>query len=195
VKQIPKAEANLGEFEQLVLLAMTRLGPEAYGATIRRDIESRTGRDLAISAVYITLDRLEVKGLVRSRIGEPTPHRGGRRRKHFIVLPAGRRAISVRLPRVRTDGRRTGTHLMPRLLRSNGEQAPRLALWILRLRLPVEDREFAIGDLEEEFDDRVQRDGSAGAAAGTGARRFAVSSLDRPCDINKRTAARTFFEA
>ncbi len=91
---MPKTDANLGEFEQLVLLAMIRLGPEAYGATIRREIEARTGRDLAISAVYITLDRLEVKGLVRSRIGEPTAQRGGRRRKHFIVLPAGRRAIA-----------------------------------------------------------------------------------------------------
>jgi PadR family transcriptional regulator PadR len=94
VKQITKPEAILGDFEQLVLLALVRLGPEAYGATIRREIEARTGRDLAISAVYITLDRLEVKGLVRSRVGEPTPQRGGRRRKHFVVLPAGRRAIA-----------------------------------------------------------------------------------------------------
>jgi len=94
VKQITKAESALGEFEQLVLLALVRLGPEAYGATIRREIEARTGRDLAISAVYITLDRLEVKGLVRSRIGDPTPQRGGRRRKHFVILPVGRRAIA-----------------------------------------------------------------------------------------------------
>ena len=94
VKQIAKATAVLGEFEQLVLLALVRLGPEAYGATIRREIEARTGRELAISAVYITLDRLEVKGLVRSRIGDPTPQRGGRRRKHFVILPAGRRAIA-----------------------------------------------------------------------------------------------------
>jgi PadR family transcriptional regulator, regulatory protein PadR len=94
VKQIAKAEVALGEFEQLVLLALVRLGPDAYGATIKREIEVRTGRELAISAVYITLDRLEVKGLVRSRIGEPTPQRGGRRRKHFVILPAGRRAIT-----------------------------------------------------------------------------------------------------
>jgi DNA-binding PadR family transcriptional regulator len=84
----------LGEFEQLVLIALVRLGPDAYGATIRRDIESRTGRDLAISAVYVTLERLETKGLVRSRIGEPTPERGGRRRKHYELLPAGRRAVA-----------------------------------------------------------------------------------------------------
>ena len=89
-----KPEAILGEFEQLVLLALIRLGPEAYGATIRREIEARTGRDLAISAVYITLNRLELKGLVRSRVGDPTPQRGGRRRKHFVILPAGRRAIA-----------------------------------------------------------------------------------------------------
>ncbi len=85
----------LGEFEQLVLLALMRLGPDAYGATIRREIEARTGRDLAISAVYVTLERLEIKGLVKSRIGDPTPQRGGRRRKHFAVQPAGRRAITV----------------------------------------------------------------------------------------------------
>ena len=93
---VPRAVASiqLGEFEQLVLLALMRLGPDAYGAAIRREIEARTGRDLAISAVYVTLYRLEVKGLVRSRIGEPTPQRGGRRRKHFVLLPAGRRAIT-----------------------------------------------------------------------------------------------------
>src|SRR5215213_10223090 len=84
----------LGEFEQIVLLAMVRLGPDAYGATIRREIEARTGRELAISAVYITLERLENKGFVKSRVGEPTPQRGGRRRKHFALLPAGQRAIT-----------------------------------------------------------------------------------------------------
>ena len=94
VSHMAKSDLVLGEFEQLVLLALVRLGPDAYGATIRREIEARTGRDLAISAVYVTLDRLEVKGLVRSRVGEPTPQRGGRRRKHFILLPAGRRAIA-----------------------------------------------------------------------------------------------------
>jgi PadR family transcriptional regulator PadR len=83
----------IGEFEQVVLLALIRLGADTYGAAIRREIEARTGRELAISAVYITLDRLESKGFVRSRIGDPTPQRGGRRRKHFTLLPAGRRAI------------------------------------------------------------------------------------------------------
>jgi PadR family transcriptional regulator, regulatory protein PadR len=83
----------LGEFEQLVLLALVRLGPDAYGATVRREIEAHAGRELSISAVYTTLQRLEQKGLVRSRMGEPTPERGGRRRKHFVLLPAGQRAL------------------------------------------------------------------------------------------------------
>ena len=67
----------LGEFEQLLLIALVRLGPDAYGATIRREIESRTARRLSISAVYTTLERLEQKGLVRSWIGDPTPQRAG----------------------------------------------------------------------------------------------------------------------
>jgi DNA-binding PadR family transcriptional regulator len=86
-------EQALGEFEQLVLMAVVRLDGAAYGATIRRDIEERTGRRLAISAVYTTLERLEQKGCVRSWIGEPTAERGGRRRKHFALKPAGARAL------------------------------------------------------------------------------------------------------
>jgi len=78
-----------------VLLALLQLGPDAYGATIRREIEERTGRELAISAVYTTLQRLEHKGLVRSRVGEPLPERGGRRRKHFELLPLGARALKT----------------------------------------------------------------------------------------------------
>lgn len=85
----------LGDFEQLVLLALLRLGPDAYGATIRREIEERTGRELGISAVYTTLQRLEQKGLVRSRVGDPLPERGGRRRKHFELLPLGARALKA----------------------------------------------------------------------------------------------------
>src|SRR5262247_3136683 len=85
----------LGDFEQLVLLALVRLGPGAYGATIRREIEDRTGRELGISAVYTTLQRLEQKGFVRLRHGEPVPERGGRRRKHVELLPAGARALKA----------------------------------------------------------------------------------------------------
>jgi len=82
-----------GDFEQLVLLSIFRLGPDAYGATIKRDIEMRTGRSLAISAVYVTIARLEEKKLVRTSIGEPLAERGGRRRKHVRLLAAGERAV------------------------------------------------------------------------------------------------------
>ena len=90
----PLSSTPLADFEQLVILALFRLGPGAYGATVRREIEARTGRDLAISAVYVTLTRLEDKGLVRSHVGEPTPQRGGRRRKYYMLLPTGRRALA-----------------------------------------------------------------------------------------------------
>ena len=86
-------DTRLGDFEQLVLIAVVRLGDGAYGATIRREIEERTGRRLSISAVYTALDRLERKGCVRSRVGEPTPERGGRRRKYFALQPHGARAL------------------------------------------------------------------------------------------------------
>jgi len=85
----------LGEFEQLVLIALVRLGSDAYGATVRREIESRAGREVSISAVYTTLERMEQKGLVRSWIGEPTAQRGGRRRRHFEMLPLGARALKT----------------------------------------------------------------------------------------------------
>lgn len=96
----------VGEFEHLVLLAVLRLGDDAYGATIRREIEQRTGRELSISATYITLTRLEAKGLVRSWIGEPTAERGGRRRKYVALRPLGRKELarSVRAFRVMAEG-------------------------------------------------------------------------------------------
>lgn len=79
----------LGELEQLVLLAILALGDDAYGASIQREIESRTGKDVAVGAIYTALDRLESRGAVASRIGAPTPERGGRRRKHYRLLPVG----------------------------------------------------------------------------------------------------------
>lgn len=86
-------DAALGEFEQLVLIAIVRLEADGYGATIRRDIETRTSRRLSISAVYTTLERLELKGCVRSWVGEPTAERGGRRRKHFELTALGARSL------------------------------------------------------------------------------------------------------
>ena len=83
----------LGEFEQLVLLALLRLGNGAFGAAIHREIVSRTSRDVPAAAVYVTLDRLEAKKMVVSYIGTPTAQRGGRRRKHYLLDTAGQRAL------------------------------------------------------------------------------------------------------
>lgn len=85
--------AQLGDFEQLVLLGVLRLDDDAYGANIRQEIHARSGRDVSINAVYTTLDRLEAKGLLRSWTGEPTAQRGGRRRKFYAVKPAGLAAM------------------------------------------------------------------------------------------------------
>ncbi len=87
-----KASA-LGDFEQLVLLGVLRLADGAYGAAIRQEIHARSGRDVSINAVYTTLERLEGKGLLRSWEGDPTPQRGGRRRKFYALRPAGVAAL------------------------------------------------------------------------------------------------------
>lgn len=79
--------ASLGEFEQLVLLACLRLGPDAYAVPIIGEIAARTGRSASHAAVYVALKRLEKKGLVSSRMGEPVAERGGRSKRHFEVLP------------------------------------------------------------------------------------------------------------
>src|SRR5690349_19420762 len=83
----------LGSLEHVVLLAVMRLGSDAYGMTVRREIESTTGRDISIGAVYATLVRLESKGLVKSHIGEPTAERGGRAKRHVSLTAAGKRAL------------------------------------------------------------------------------------------------------
>ena len=88
------ATVTLGEFEQIVLLAILRLGEEAYGVSIRAEIAVCTGRETAPGALYTTLDRLEDKGLVRSRLGDPTPERGGRAKRYFTVTDAGARAVA-----------------------------------------------------------------------------------------------------
>ena len=84
---------SLGEFEQIVLLAVARLGDEAYGTTIRREIDRRVGRDVSVGALYATLERLETKGLVRTRDGEPTAQRGGRAKRFYALSAAGVRAL------------------------------------------------------------------------------------------------------
>jgi DNA-binding PadR family transcriptional regulator len=97
----PGTRPPLGEFEQITLLALLRLEPDAYGASMQREIEARTGRPVLLSAVYTTLDRLERKGLVRSWIGEPTPERGGRRKKFYRLEPVGAEAVTSALRVVR----------------------------------------------------------------------------------------------
>ena|SRR5687767_15391675 len=81
----------LGGFEFLVLLALIRLADEAYGVPISEAIEESSGRDVAIGSVYITLERLERKGLVTSRLGEPTAERGGRAKTYFRITAKGLR--------------------------------------------------------------------------------------------------------
>ena len=83
----------LGEFEQLVLFAVLQLD-DAYGARIRQEIERRTGRAVSAGAVYTTLERLEARGLLTSSWGEPTPERGGKRKRYYALRPAGRQALA-----------------------------------------------------------------------------------------------------
>ena len=85
----------LGEFEHLVMLALVRLDEDAYGVTIRAAIEERADRPVSLGAVYSTLRRLEAKGYVRSRLGEPTAERGGRAKKYYRLREAGTRALEA----------------------------------------------------------------------------------------------------
>lgn len=86
-------EIYLGELEQIVLLAVMRLGDDAYAVPILEQIESQAGRKVARGALYTALDRLEAKGCLRSRLGDPLPERGGRARRFFTVTPAAVRAL------------------------------------------------------------------------------------------------------
>lgn len=83
----------LTETEQLVMLALVRLVPEAYGVPVRAEIEERAGREVSLAAVYAALDRLERRGMVTSWLSDPLPERGGRARKHFRVTPEGAHAL------------------------------------------------------------------------------------------------------
>jgi DNA-binding PadR family transcriptional regulator len=91
----------LGELEQLVLLGVMRAGPDAYGVPVHDEIQRRAARDLTLGTIYKTLARLEDKGLVASRIGEPTAERGGRRTRCFHVTPAGARALQASIRSLR----------------------------------------------------------------------------------------------
>jgi DNA-binding PadR family transcriptional regulator len=91
-KSVPDS-LYLGEFELVVVLAVLRLGDDAYGVTIRDEIERETSRELTVGAIYKTLGRLQQKGYVSVRIGDPTPQRGGRRKKLYRLEPLGLRAL------------------------------------------------------------------------------------------------------
>ncbi len=84
----------LGEFEHLIVLAVLRLADQAYGVTVRQEIENRTRREVSIGAVYATLDRLEAKGYVKSHLGDPTPERGGRSKRFFEITAKGLSAVN-----------------------------------------------------------------------------------------------------
>jgi PadR family transcriptional regulator PadR len=79
--------SNLGEFEHVVLLAVLRLGDEAYAVAVRDEIEARTGRRASRGSVYVTLDRLETKGYLTSRFGDPIAVRGGRAKRYYALRP------------------------------------------------------------------------------------------------------------
>lgn len=102
---------SLGELEQLILLALLRLGDDAFGVSVQREIQERGGRRVSLGAVYTGLIRLEAKGYVTSRESEPTTQRGGRRKKLYQVRPMGQRALSSALSALREMSR----GLAPRL--------------------------------------------------------------------------------
>jgi DNA-binding PadR family transcriptional regulator len=84
---------NIGEFEELVLLAVRGLGDDATGATVQETIEREAGRSASLGAIYAALDRGHRKGLVESWLADPTPVQGGRRRRHYALTPDGEEAL------------------------------------------------------------------------------------------------------
>jgi PadR family transcriptional regulator PadR len=105
---------NLGDFEQLVMLAVMRLDEDAYGTSIRDELKARADREVSPGAIFTTLERLESRGLVTSRYGEPTAERGGRRKRYYKLSVEGRRSLARSLRAVR----RLMQGLEPKLERS-----------------------------------------------------------------------------
>jgi len=91
----------LGDLEQIVMLATLRLGGDGYGVTIQDAIRRATGRDLTIGTIHKTLVRLEAKGMIASRMGEPEPVRGGRAKRLYTVTPSGLKALRATLNALR----------------------------------------------------------------------------------------------
>jgi PadR family transcriptional regulator len=92
-KKVAMSGDRLGRFEHFLLLAVMRLGDQAYGMTIRRVLAEHTGRDIAVGAIYTALARLERRGLVQSWLGQPTAERGGKAKRHYRVLASGKKAL------------------------------------------------------------------------------------------------------
>src|SRR5712691_10176110 len=90
----PQRPDMLGQFEEVVLMAILHLGSNAYGVTILQEIEERTEKSVTVGALYTTLDRLESKGYVSSRLGDPTPERGGRAKRYFQIQGLGEKALN-----------------------------------------------------------------------------------------------------
>ena len=88
-----KKKSFLGDFELTVLLAVLRLGEDAYGGAILREIDRRTGREVAGGALYVTLDRMESKGFIKSSLGDPNPDRGGRPKRYVALTDTGFEAV------------------------------------------------------------------------------------------------------
>ena len=86
-------DLHTSELERLIMLAMLRLGTDAYGASIRAELKQRVGRSVTISTIYLTLLRLEERGMVSSCFGDPTPVRGGKAKRLFQVEPLGLKAL------------------------------------------------------------------------------------------------------
>jgi PadR family transcriptional regulator, regulatory protein PadR len=105
---------HLGEFEQLLLLALAQLGPDASGVDVRELIEKRTGRTISPGAIYTAFQRLERRGFVTSTFGEPMPQRGGKRRKLYRLRAAGARSLDAMQAALAQMARGLRTRTAPR---------------------------------------------------------------------------------
>src|SRR4029434_3381352 len=188
VKQMPRGDF-LGSLEQIVMLAVLRLGTNAYGITVRREIEEQTGREISIGAVYATLERLEAKGYVSSFTGETEAERGGRREWHCghegedTAARAGRtcepafRNRGGRTPGAERVTERAQEHVrrpQPPVEARMSPSTLALSQRILERLMPPAQAEALLGDLLEERRLRLQA-GSQVSVAGWYWRQFASS--------------------
>jgi len=105
----------LGNFDLMLMLALLRLGEDAYGVTIAQELEEQTGREVVVASVYATLERLQDRGLVTSRLGDATPERGGRAKRFFRITGSGIREVR--------DARRSLMNLWKGLPELKGDSA------------------------------------------------------------------------